>query len=67
MELKEGYTSDDLDKLVVERDRNEHRTGRKLPDGSWEPTPYSSWIDANPADEEDDFLRRPDGSIYGRR
>jgi len=37
---------------VVERQTtaqaNEHRTGRKLPDGSWEPTPYSSWIDANP-------------------
>lgn len=28
-------------------DAEEHRTGRKLPDGSWEPAPYSDWQDAN--------------------
>ncbi len=29
-------------------DVSEHRTGNRLPDGSWEPSPYSDWKDANP-------------------
>jgi hypothetical protein len=40
------------DELRYLEGMEEHRTGRRLPDGSWEPGPYSSWTDANPEDED---------------
>jgi hypothetical protein len=33
---------------AVDEAAHEHRTGRKLPDGSWEPIPQSDWNAANP-------------------
>jgi len=40
---------DALGQPVDSPNTSEHRTGRKLPDGSWEPAAYSDWTDANPA------------------